>query len=78
MFLCLADAVHNAAGFGVSGFDRSGRVAWDLVSNVHIWEIEASSLIHHNLTISYTLDTEVFIYGNSGCGLQTINRSVCV
>ncbi|XP_058248899.1 lysophospholipid acyltransferase 1 isoform X2 [Hemibagrus wyckioides] len=39
----LADAVHNAAGYGVSGFDRCGRVAWDLVSNVHIWEIETAT-----------------------------------
>ncbi|KAK3572229.1 hypothetical protein QTP86_027188, partial [Hemibagrus guttatus] len=39
----LADAVHNAAGYGVSGLDRNGRVAWDLVSNVHIWEIEATT-----------------------------------
>lgn len=42
MSLCLADAVHNAAGFGISGRDEKGRVSWDLVSNIHIWEIEAS------------------------------------
>ncbi|KAK2855320.1 hypothetical protein Q7C36_007189 [Tachysurus vachellii] len=39
----LADAVHNAAGYGVSGFDRNGRVAWDLISNIHIWEIETAT-----------------------------------
>ncbi|KAK1794777.1 hypothetical protein P4O66_009975, partial [Electrophorus voltai] len=38
----LADAIHNAAGYGISGMDDKGRVSWDLVSNIHIWEIEAS------------------------------------
>ncbi|XP_077096325.1 lysophospholipid acyltransferase 1 isoform X4 [Siphateles boraxobius] len=39
----LADAVHNAAGFGVSGVNERGEVSWDLVSNVHIWEIETAT-----------------------------------
>ncbi|KAG1928616.1 lysophospholipid acyltransferase [Pimephales promelas] len=39
----LADAVHNAAGFGVSGVNARGEVSWDLVSNVHIWEIETAT-----------------------------------
>ncbi|KAF4087654.1 hypothetical protein AMELA_G00073170 [Ameiurus melas] len=39
----LADAVHNAAGYGIRGLDQNGRVSWDLVSNIHIWEIEATT-----------------------------------
>ncbi|XP_076826571.1 lysophospholipid acyltransferase 1 isoform X2 [Brachyhypopomus gauderio] len=39
----LADAIHNAAGYGISGVDDKGRVSWDLVSNIHIWEIEATT-----------------------------------
>ncbi|XP_052003685.1 lysophospholipid acyltransferase 1-like [Xyrauchen texanus] len=39
----LADAVHNAAGFGISGVDNRGEVSWDLVSNVHIWQIETAT-----------------------------------
>ncbi|XP_051722245.1 lysophospholipid acyltransferase 1 [Ctenopharyngodon idella] len=39
----LADAVHNAAGFGVSGVNERGEVSWDLISNVHIWEIETAT-----------------------------------
>ncbi|XP_062847882.1 lysophospholipid acyltransferase 1 [Trichomycterus rosablanca] len=39
----LADAVHNAAGYGISGLDKKGRVSWDLVSNIHIWEIETAT-----------------------------------
>uniref|UniRef100_A0A3B1JQU3 Membrane bound O-acyltransferase domain containing 1 n=1 Tax=Astyanax mexicanus TaxID=7994 RepID=A0A3B1JQU3_ASTMX len=39
----LADAIHNAAGFGISGVDKKGRVSWDLVSNIHIWEIETAT-----------------------------------
>lgn len=46
MFLCSADAVHNAAGYGISGLDKNGRVSWDLISNIHIWEIEARSIIN--------------------------------
>uniref|UniRef100_A0A8C2H2N9 Membrane bound O-acyltransferase domain containing 1 n=1 Tax=Cyprinus carpio TaxID=7962 RepID=A0A8C2H2N9_CYPCA len=36
----LADAIHNAAGYGVSGVNERGEVSWDLISNVRIWEIE--------------------------------------
>ncbi|XP_073781373.1 lysophospholipid acyltransferase 1 isoform X1 [Danio rerio] len=39
----LADAVHNAAGYGVSGVNERGEVSWDLVSNVRIWEIETAT-----------------------------------
>uniref|UniRef100_A0A4W4DR68 Membrane bound O-acyltransferase domain containing 1 n=1 Tax=Electrophorus electricus TaxID=8005 RepID=A0A4W4DR68_ELEEL len=39
----LADAIHNAAGYGISGMDDKGRVSWDLVSNIHIWEIETAT-----------------------------------
>lgn len=39
--LCLADAVHNAAGYGIKGLNEKGEVSWDLISNIHIWKIEA-------------------------------------
>ncbi|XP_072536194.1 lysophospholipid acyltransferase 1 [Salminus brasiliensis] len=39
----LADAIHNAAGYGISGVDKNGRVSWDLVSNIHILEIETAT-----------------------------------
>lgn len=39
----LADAVHNAAGYGISSMDENGEVSWDLISNVHIWKIETAT-----------------------------------
>ncbi|XP_073703590.1 lysophospholipid acyltransferase 1 [Garra rufa] len=39
----LADAVHNAAGYGVSGVNDRGEVSWDLISNVRIWKIETAT-----------------------------------
>lgn len=39
---CSADAVHNAAGYGIKGLNEKGEVSWDLISNIHIWKIEAS------------------------------------
>lgn len=53
LFVCFfsftADAVHNAAGFGVSGVNERGEVSWDLISNVHIWEIEVCSLLFNSV-----------------------------
>uniref|UniRef100_A0AAR2M6B2 Membrane bound O-acyltransferase domain containing 1 n=1 Tax=Pygocentrus nattereri TaxID=42514 RepID=A0AAR2M6B2_PYGNA len=39
----LADAIHNAAGYGISGVDEKGQVSWDLISNIRIWEIETAT-----------------------------------
>ncbi|XP_043117513.1 lysophospholipid acyltransferase 1 [Puntigrus tetrazona] len=39
----LADAIHNAAGYGVRGENERGEVSWDLISNVRIWEIETAT-----------------------------------
>ncbi|XP_030639097.1 lysophospholipid acyltransferase 1 [Chanos chanos] len=39
----LADAIHNAAGYGIRGVDEKGEVSWDLVSNIRIWEIETAT-----------------------------------
>ncbi|XP_012688947.2 lysophospholipid acyltransferase 1 [Clupea harengus] len=39
----LADAVHNAAGYGIKGLNEKGEVSWDLISNIHIWEIETAT-----------------------------------
>ncbi|XP_029426522.1 lysophospholipid acyltransferase 1 isoform X3 [Nannospalax galili] len=39
----LADAVHNAAGFGFSGIDEDGNFCWDLLSNLNIWKIETAT-----------------------------------
>ncbi|EDL98378.1 rCG43955, isoform CRA_c [Rattus norvegicus] len=39
----LADAVHNAAGFGFSGIDADGNSCWDLLSNLNIWKIETAT-----------------------------------
>ncbi|XP_062953125.1 lysophospholipid acyltransferase 1 [Cynocephalus volans] len=39
----LADAVHNAAGFGFSGVDKNGNFCWDLLSNLNIWNIETAT-----------------------------------
>uniref|UniRef100_A0A8C4WXG3 Membrane bound O-acyltransferase domain containing 2b n=1 Tax=Eptatretus burgeri TaxID=7764 RepID=A0A8C4WXG3_EPTBU len=39
----LADAIHNAAGFGFNGYTKSGQPRWDLVSNINIWNIETAT-----------------------------------
>ncbi|XP_056619441.1 lysophospholipid acyltransferase 1 isoform X2 [Triplophysa dalaica] len=39
----LAEAIHNAAGYGISGMDENGKVSWDLLSNVYIWKIETAT-----------------------------------
>ncbi|XP_036449156.1 membrane-bound O-acyltransferase domain-containing protein 2 [Colossoma macropomum] len=36
----LADAIHNAAGFGFSGYSKDGTPQWDLISNLRILNIE--------------------------------------
>uniref|UniRef100_A0AAY4ERK3 Membrane bound O-acyltransferase domain containing 1 n=1 Tax=Denticeps clupeoides TaxID=299321 RepID=A0AAY4ERK3_9TELE len=39
----LADAIHNAAGYGIRGLNEKGEVCWDLISNVNIWGIETAT-----------------------------------
>ncbi|XP_063055797.1 lysophospholipid acyltransferase 1 [Engraulis encrasicolus] len=39
----LADAMHNAAGYGIKGLNEKGEVSWDLISNIRIWEIETAT-----------------------------------
>ncbi|XP_063306572.1 lysophospholipid acyltransferase 1 [Pelobates fuscus] len=39
----LADAVNNAAGYGFNGVDEKGNDRWDLITNLNIWNIEAST-----------------------------------
>ncbi|XP_028909387.1 lysophospholipid acyltransferase 1 [Ornithorhynchus anatinus] len=39
----LADAIHNAAGYGFSGVDQDGNFRWDLLSNLNIWKIETAT-----------------------------------
>ncbi|CAB1321277.1 unnamed protein product, partial [Coregonus sp. 'balchen'] len=39
----LADAINNAAGYGVKGVDETGQVSWDLISNLSIWGIETAT-----------------------------------
>ncbi|KAJ8013366.1 hypothetical protein DPEC_G00052520 [Dallia pectoralis] len=41
----LADAINNAAGYGVRGVDQTGHVSWDLISNLNIWGIETATSI---------------------------------
>lgn len=62
MFLCSADAVHNAAGYGISGLDQNGRVSWDLISNIHIWEIEARLFIIFKKNPNKVTIRQVFRY----------------
>ncbi|KAI2655634.1 Lysophospholipid acyltransferase 1 [Labeo rohita] len=40
---CIADAIHNAAGYGISGVNERGEVCWDHISNVRIWKIETAT-----------------------------------
>ncbi|KAG7270965.1 hypothetical protein CRUP_017069 [Coryphaenoides rupestris] len=39
----LADAIHNAAGYGFKGMDANGKPCWDLVCNLNIWKIETAT-----------------------------------
>lgn len=39
----LAEVVHNAAGYGIKGYNKKGHVSWGLLSNIHIWEIETAT-----------------------------------
>ncbi|KAJ8290948.1 hypothetical protein GJAV_G00019530 [Gymnothorax javanicus] len=39
----LADAVNNAAGYGLRCVDRNGKASWDLISNLNIWKIETAT-----------------------------------
>uniref|UniRef100_A0AAR2ITZ4 Membrane bound O-acyltransferase domain containing 2a n=1 Tax=Pygocentrus nattereri TaxID=42514 RepID=A0AAR2ITZ4_PYGNA len=39
----LADAIHNAAGFGFSGYSKDGTPQWDLISNLRILNIELAT-----------------------------------
>jgi len=36
----LADSVNNCAGLGFAGYDERGRAKWNLVSNIHLKEVE--------------------------------------
>ncbi|XP_061105981.1 lysophospholipid acyltransferase 1 isoform X2 [Conger conger] len=38
-----ADAINNAAGYGLRTVDRNGQASWDLVSNLNIWDIETAT-----------------------------------
>ncbi|KAG7470122.1 hypothetical protein MATL_G00136310 [Megalops atlanticus] len=38
-----ADAINNAAGYGLKGVNEKGQVSWDLVSNLNIWKIETAT-----------------------------------
>nr|XP_057909593.1 lysophospholipid acyltransferase 1 [Doryrhamphus excisus] len=39
----LADAVHNAAGYGFLGVDENGKYSWNLISNLNIVGIETAT-----------------------------------
>ncbi|XP_029475749.1 membrane-bound O-acyltransferase domain-containing protein 2-like isoform X3 [Rhinatrema bivittatum] len=39
----LADAIHNAAGFGFSGYGKDGKPRWDLIRNLCIVRIELAT-----------------------------------
>ncbi|KAJ8394624.1 hypothetical protein AAFF_G00044270 [Aldrovandia affinis] len=38
-----ADAINNAAGYGLRGVKGNGQASWDLVSNLNIWGIETAT-----------------------------------
>ncbi|KAJ8353843.1 hypothetical protein SKAU_G00214100 [Synaphobranchus kaupii] len=38
-----ADAINNAAGYGLKCVDGNGQASWDLISNLNIWEIETAT-----------------------------------
>ncbi|XP_035248305.1 lysophospholipid acyltransferase 1 isoform X2 [Anguilla rostrata] len=39
----LADAINNAAGYGLRCVDRNGQASWDFISNLNIWGIETAT-----------------------------------
>ncbi|XP_042317141.1 lysophospholipid acyltransferase 1 isoform X2 [Sceloporus undulatus] len=41
----LADAIHNAAGYGFSGVDEKGNFHWDLLTNLNIMNIEMAKVL---------------------------------
>ncbi|KAG5271184.1 hypothetical protein AALO_G00176860 [Alosa alosa] len=56
----LADAVHNAAGYGIKGLNENGEVSWDLISNIHIWEIEATTSFK-NFIDNWNIQTGIWL-----------------
>ena len=41
----LSESINNCAGLGFSGYDEGGVARWDLVTNVHVLEIELATAL---------------------------------
>ncbi len=39
----LVESVNNLTGLGFSGYDKDGKAKWDLVTNVHVLDIELAT-----------------------------------
>ncbi len=39
----LVESVNNLTGLGFSGYDKDGQAKWDLVTNVHVLNIELAT-----------------------------------
>ncbi|KAL2084865.1 hypothetical protein ACEWY4_020383 [Coilia grayii] len=56
----LADAMHNAAGYGIKGLNEKGEVSWDLISNIRIWEIETATSFK-NFIDNWNIQTGIWL-----------------
>ena len=39
----LVESINNLTGLGFNGYDKSGNAKWDLVTNVHVLDIELAT-----------------------------------
>ncbi len=55
----LIDSINNTAGLGLR-FDERGRPRWDLMTNVHIWDIETSTSVRM-MTNAWNVTTSAWL-----------------
>ena len=46
----LADSINNLSGLGFNGYDKDGSPKWDLITNVHVLDIELATSLKGLLT----------------------------
>lgn len=56
----LGDAVNNASGLGFNGYDDDGNAKWDLVTNIHIWNLETSTSMK-KIFDSWNIQTQIWL-----------------
>lgn len=56
----LGELTNQSAGLGFTGYDENGKEKWDLLNNVHIWNLETATSLKINID-SWNIQTLIWL-----------------